>query len=125
MVIAKGAALRPLSALGRRTRDPGLPSSNPDRRKRWIAGSKPLGTLTVDDGPPPCPRAPACCAGVVAVEGDFGAAIRVLVCPARRKGGRRGLSAYSSAVRAQSPNTKPRDQAILGYREARRGDAPR
>src|SRR5262249_13115159 len=76
MVIAKGGALRPLSALeagGRATWF--VPSSEPlTARKRWIAGSlKALGTLTVDDGAAAAlARGTSLLpAGVVAVQGEF------------------------------------------------------
>jgi glutamate 5-kinase len=122
MVIAKGAALRPLAALeagGRATWF--VPSSEPlTARKRWIAGSlKPLGTLTVDDGAAAAlARGTSLLpAGVVSVVGEFERGDPVLVC---RRDGRevgRGLSAYSSADARAIAGHKSREiETILGYR---------
>ena len=122
MVIAKGAALRPLSALEAGARATWfVPSSEPlTARKRWIAGSlKPLGTLVVDDGAAAAlARGTSLLpAGVVAVEGDFERGDPVLV---SRRDGRevgRGLSAYSSADARAIAGHKSREiEAILGYR---------
>jgi glutamate 5-kinase len=122
MVIAQGAALRPLSTLEAGARATWfVPSSEPlTARKRWIAGSlKPLGTLIVDDGAAAAlTRGTSLLpAGVVSVEGAFERGDPVLVC---RRDGRevgRGLSAYSSADARAIAGHKSREiEAILGYR---------
>jgi glutamate 5-kinase len=122
MVIAKGAALHPLSALEAGARATWfMPSSEPlTARKRWIAGSlKPLGTLIVDDGAAAAlARGTSLLpAGIVTVEGAFERGDPVLV---RGRDGRalgRGLSAYSSADARAIAGHKSREiEAILGYR---------
>jgi len=122
MVIAKGAALHPLTALESGARATWfVPSSEPlTARKRWIAGSlKPLGTLTVDEGAAAAlTRGTSLLpAGVVLVEGDFDRGDPVLVC---RRDGRevgRGLCAYSSTDTRAIAGHKSREiETILGYR---------
>ena len=122
MVIAKGAALHPLTALESGARATWfVPSSEPlTARKRWIAGSlKPLGTLTVDEG-----AAAALTRGTSLLPGEQAFADEilergdpVLVC---RRDGRevgRGLCAYSSTDTRAIAGHKSREiEAILGYR---------
>jgi glutamate 5-kinase len=122
MIIAKGDAFHPLSAI-----EAGAPctwflaSAEPlTARKRWIAGSvAPVGAVIIDEG-----AAVALAdgrsllpAGVVAVEGAFERGDAVLV---RARDGSilaRGLSAYASTdVQRLRGHKSSEIEALLGYR---------
>jgi glutamate 5-kinase len=122
MVIAKGQAMQPLSAL-----EAGapctwfVPSAEPrTARKRWIGGSlKPVGTVAIDAGAVKALEGGRSLlpAGVTHVEGAFrrGDCIAVRGPDARIVA--RGLSAYDSEDAARIAGHKSREiEAILGYR---------
>jgi len=122
MAIARGNAMRPLSALengGRCTWF--LPAAEPQTaRKRWIAGSmQTLGTLTVDAGAVTALNAGKSLlpAGVVDISGAFerGDAVEV-----RGEDGRyiaKGLTAYAADDLRAIKGRKSEDiETILGFR---------
>ena len=122
MVIAKGNALHPLTAI-----EDGaaatwfIPAAEPlTARKRWIAGAlNPMGVLIVDDGAAQALRRGKSLlpAGVAAVDGEFERGDAVIV---RARGGAevaRGLTAYSSGdIRRIAGHKSGEIAAILGYR---------
>jgi glutamate 5-kinase len=122
MVIARGDALHPLTAIEKGARTTWfLPASEPrTARKRWIAGTiNASGILVVDDG------AAAALArgtsllptGVVGVEGTFDPGDTVIVHDREGRELARGLSAYSSAdARAIAGHKSDEFESILGYR---------
>jgi glutamate 5-kinase len=122
MAIADGRPLHPLRALvdGARCTWFLAPTSPPQARKGWIAGSlRAAGTLVVDDGAAAAlgKGKSLLPAGVVKVTGDFerGDAVAVEDRRGRRLG--RGLVAYSSQDCQRIIGHKSGEiAAILGYR---------
>ena len=122
MAIAKGDALRPLSAIeagGRCTWF--VPGSSPHTaRKQWIFGSlNPAGAVTIDDGAGRALKRGKSLlpAGVVAVDGSFEPGDCILVKAGDGRVLARGLSAYSSEDAARLLGRhSDQIEAILGYR---------
>jgi glutamate 5-kinase len=122
MVIAKGNALHPLTAIENGAAATWfIPAAEPlTARKRWIAGAlNPMGVLIVDDGAAQALKRGKSLlpAGIAAIDGEFERGDAVVV---RTRGGNeaaRGLTAYSSSdIRRIAGHKSGEIAAILGYR---------
>jgi glutamate 5-kinase len=122
MVIAKGNALHPLTAIENGAAATWfIPAAEPlTARKRWIAGAlNPMGVLIVDDGAAQALKRGKSLlpAGIAAIDGEFERGDAVVV---RTRGGgeaARGLTAYSSGdIRRIAGHKSGEIAAILGYR---------
>ena len=119
MVIAKGETLRPLQAI-----EAGAPvtwftakTTPQDARKRWIAGLKPQGTITVDAGAARALSSGKSLlpAGVTAIEGKFGRGEAVQILSDKGTLGQ-GIIRYScDEVRAIMGRHTSEIEAMLGY----------
>lgn len=122
MVITRGGRDHPLQALEQGARASWfVPNAGPlTARKRWIAGSiAPAGAVVIDEGAAHALAGGRSLlpAGILTVEGEFGAGDAILV---RSLDGRvlgRGLTAYGSQDVTILCGRKSADiEALLGYR---------